>query len=99
MSLISNNTITHHMNLITTIEEFKLKYDNTDSFIVENKLSENVLEYYVENYIVDWEYISRHQTLTESFIEKYRDNVNRLISEFLEKYNIDKLAYEFNKYE
>lgn len=88
------------MNLITTIEDFKLKYDNTDKFIEYNNLSDVVLEYYVENYDVNWWGISINQTLSESFIDKYNDKVNwfyissyqTLSESFIDRYS-DKVSW------
>lgn len=68
------------MNLIQSIEEFNTKYINytRDNYISDNKLSEDALEYYINNYIgyVDWFIILEYQTLSESLIEKYSNEVN-----------------------
>ena len=56
----------------------------------------------INNFVVDWRYISKNQKLSEEFIEKYIDKVNwdcisinqKLSEEFIEKY-IDKVNWHY----
>ena len=75
-------------NKIKIIEEIH----NIKKFFYEN----------INNFVVDWFYISKHQKLSEEFIEKYIDKVNwdcisinqKLSEEFIEKY-IDKVNWHY----
>ena len=73
-------------NKIKIIEEIK----DIEKFFDEN----------IDNFVVDWDYISEHQRLSEEFIEKYIDKVDwyyisiyqTLSEEFIEKH-IDKVYW------
>ena len=80
-------------NKIKILEEIP----NIEKFFDEN----------IDNFEVDWDYISVYQKLSEEFIEKYIDKVDwwyiskyqKLSEEFIEKY-IDKLNwYCISKYQ
>lgn len=100
--------------MITTIEEFKEKYDNSSFqyyriWFRENQCSMDVLEYIVTNYKCDemiWYYISMYQSLSESFIEKYKDRIMftilfiRNVNSKFDKYKLlNKYLYRTNLYE
>ena len=75
-------------NKIKIIEEIK----DIEKFFDEN----------MDNFEVDWYYISRYQTLSEEFIEKHCDEVNwwyileyqKLSESFIEKHS-DKVNWEY----
>ena len=75
-------------NQIKIIEEIH----NIKKFIDEN----------INNFVVDWNYISKNQKLSEEFIEKYIDKVNwdcisinqKLSEEFIEKH-YDKVNWHY----
>jgi hypothetical protein len=61
----------------------------------DNKYTEEEIEKYIDSFTEkNWDFISEHQTLSESFIEKYKDLVDwfyisiyqKLSEPFIEKY-------------
>jgi hypothetical protein len=90
--------------LVEALGEVITKYDksvtNKIKIIEEIKDIEKFFEENIDNFEVDWDYISRRQKLSEEFIDKYNDKFSwyyisiyqKLSEEFIEKY-IDKVNW------
>lgn len=82
-------------NMIDTIAEFIEKYDETDKrFFYNNKISIDVMEYYLNSYEnAKFSIICNSQTLTEDFIDKYKERI-KWHSNGIYKSNLPETFYE-----
>jgi hypothetical protein len=89
------------------ISKYGKSVTNKIKIVEEIKDIEKFFEENIDNFEVDWFYISKHQTLSEEFIEKHYDKVDwcfisiyqKLSEKFIEKYSNRVVWYFISKYQ